>query len=262
MSFSLKLELKSNNEVLVTNLQTNEFRQVSLSFIQNVANDSLSMLIQYKYYEMLLNTEAIWERVKRCNIDKIKTDIKLQQPKSFILKLELKADNKVLITNSQTDESCEVTMRFIQEVTHDSLTMLAQYKYYELLINVEKVWQRVLKFNPKQEKIREIQLEHEFSRIMSGDRALEITDYDRQMYNKALASWTNTYNSQPNKPSFDKFVFVPVAGGAVAGALTYSTVGGMGIAAAGTAFGVGALGMTALGTIGGLAAYGVGQAIS
>lgn len=82
------------------------------------------------------------------------------------------------------------------------------------------------------------------------------------MYNKALASWVNTYNSQPNRPSFDKFIFVPVAGGAIAGALTYSTVGGMGIAAAGTAFGVGAIGLTALGSIGGLAIYEIGKAMA
>ena len=81
------------------------------------------------------------------------------------------------------------------------------------------------------------------------------------MYSKALASWTTNYNSQPYRQSFDKFVFVPAAGGALAGALTYSTISGMGVAAAGTAFGVGALGLTALGTIGGLAVYGVGKAV-
>ena len=97
---------------------------------------------------------------------------------------------------------------------------------------------------------------------MVNDSWLKITEHDREMYHKALASWTTNYNSQPHKQSFDKFLFVPMAGGALAGALTYSTVGGMGIAAAGTAFGVGALGLTALGTIGGLAAYGVSKAVS
>jgi len=98
-------------------------------------------------------------------------------------------------------------------------------------------------------------------RIMANDQWLKISDYDREMYQKALASWANTYNSQVNKPSFDKFVFVPTVGGAIAGALTYSTIGGMGIAAAGTAFGVGVLGFSALGTIGGLAVYGANKAI-
>ncbi len=91
---------------------------------------------------------------------------------------------------------------------------------------------------------------------------MKISDYEREMYQKALASWANTYNSQEDKPSFDKFVFVPTVGGAIAGALTYSNIGGMGVVAAGTGFGVGALGFTALGTIGGLAVYGLNKAIS
>jgi len=82
------------------------------------------------------------------------------------------------------------------------------------------------------------------------------------MYHQVLGAWATTYNSQPNQPSFDKFVFAPIAGGAIAGALVYSTVGGMGVAAAGAAFGVGAVGFTALGTIGGLAVYGVGKAFA
>ena len=97
---------------------------------------------------------------------------------------------------------------------------------------------------------------------MVNDQWMKSTEYDREMYNKAFALWANTYNSQPNRPSFDKFIFVPVTGGAIAGALTYSTVGGMGTAAAGTALGVGALGLTALGSIGGLAIYGVGKAMT
>ena len=40
MSLSLKLELKPNNQVLVTNLQTSESRQVSLSLIQQASHDS------------------------------------------------------------------------------------------------------------------------------------------------------------------------------------------------------------------------------
>jgi hypothetical protein len=80
---------------------------------------------------------------------------------------------------------------------------------------------------------------------------MKITDYDREMYHKALSSSAISYNSQPNKQSFDKFVFIPVAGGAMAGALTYSTIGGIGVAASGTA----------LGTIGGLAVYGASRAI-
>ena len=161
----------------------------------------------------------------------------------------------------QTNESQTVTMRYIQEAAGDSLLMLVQYKYYELIINTDKIWQKVKRFDRQTERIREIEINQKFRDIMVNDRWLKITEHDKQMYNKAFASWADTYNSQPHKQSFDKFVFVPVAGGALAGALTYNVVGGIGIAAAGTAFGVGALGWTALGTIGGLAAYGVGKAV-
>lgn len=264
MSLSLKLELKPNNQVLVTNLQTKESRQVSLTLIQQASHDSLTMLIQYKYYELLRNTETIWRIVKQSNInDEVKKEsIKSTKSTSLSLKLELRDNNNVLVTNLQTSESRKVTFRFMQEAAHDSLTFLAEYKYYELIINAKKVWQIVQSFNIEAEKIIAIKMEQKFRDIMVNDQWMKISDYDREMYQKALASWANTYNSHPNKPSFDQFVFVPTVGGAIAGALTYSTIGGMGIAAAGTAFGVGALGYTALGSIGGLAVYGITKAIA
>ena len=275
MSSSLKLELKPNNQVVVTNLQTNESREVSLSFIQQASRDSLAMLIQYKYYELIINTETIWRIVKQSSIKaEVKREptqsIKSTQSTSLSLKLERKDNNNVLVTNLQTNESREVSLRFIQEAAHNSLPLLSQSKYYELIINAEKVWQKVQNFDIETEKIIEIGLEQKFRRAMSNDQWWKISDYEREMYQKALASWANTYNSQANKPSFDKFVFVPTVGGAItrrvrfaiAGALTYSNIGGMGVVAAGTGFGVGALGFTALGTIGGLAVYGLNKAIS
>ena len=181
---------------------------------------------------------------------------------SFGLKLELKSNNKVLVTNLESNEVKEVTLNFIQRVTHDSLMMLAQYKYYELLINTEKVWNQILHFNSETEKLIEAGIEQKFRQIMLNNEWMKITDHDKEMYHKALSSWAKSYNSQPNKQSFDKFVFLPIAGGAMAGALTYSTIGSVGVAAAGTGFGVGAMGLTALGTIGGLAVYGASKAVS
>ncbi|MBW4532945.1 MAG: hypothetical protein KME09_03325 [Pleurocapsa minor HA4230-MV1] len=180
---------------------------------------------------------------------------------SLTLKLELKSDNQVLVTNLLTNEYKQVLVSFLQEAAADSLMMLFQYKYYELIINAEEIWHKVKCFNPEIEGIKAVYIEQEFKRIMSNNEWMKITDYDLKMYNKALSSWTNSYNSQPNKQNFDKFVFVPVAGGAMAGALTYSAIGGVGIVASGSALGIGALGLTALGTIGGLAAYGVSKAI-
>ena len=223
-------------------------------------HDSLSMLIQYKYYQVIINTEAVWQSIKLLDTASPQKIANLKAA-CLVLKLKLKNNNDVVVTNSQTGESRIVTMRFIQKAAGDSLLILVQYKYYELLVNTDRIWQKLKQFDRQFEKIREIEIEQKFRDIMVNDGWLKITEYDRQMYNKALASWTTNYNSQPNKQSFDKFVFVPVAGGAMAGALTYNVMGGMGIAAAGTAFGVGALGLTALGTIGGLAAYGMGKAV-
>ncbi|GAB4525253.1 MAG: hypothetical protein Tsb0014_04440 [Pleurocapsa sp.] len=180
---------------------------------------------------------------------------------SFGLKLELKSNNIVLVTNLKNNEIKEVTMNFLQRVTHDSLLMLAQYKYYELLIDTETVWNKVINFNRETERLIEAGIEHKFKQIMLNDGWMKITEQELKLYHTALSSWVNSYNSQPNKQSFDKFIFLPIAGGATAGALTYSTIGGVGVAAAGTAFGVGAVGLTALGAIGGLAVYGVGKAI-
>ena len=44
MVFSIKLELKANNYVLVTNLETQEQIEVTLSFVQKVTKSSLIML--------------------------------------------------------------------------------------------------------------------------------------------------------------------------------------------------------------------------
>ena len=43
---------------------------------------------------------------------------------SLSLKLELKSDKKVLVTNSETNEQQEVTLGFLQQITRDSLLML------------------------------------------------------------------------------------------------------------------------------------------
>ena len=65
MSLSLKLELKSSNKVLVTHSETLEQREVTLGFLKNITGDFLSGLVQYKYYELIINAERYWGSVKR-----------------------------------------------------------------------------------------------------------------------------------------------------------------------------------------------------
>jgi hypothetical protein len=177
---------------------------------------------------------------------------------SFCLKLELKSDKKVLVTNSETNQKIEVTLGFLQGLTGDAFLLLVQYKYYELYYNAERVWQRVEHFNPDREAIIEIQIQQEFVRIMNNDAWMKITDYDREMYNKALI-WVNNFAP---KNSIDRTALIAAGTGAVVGASTSSLVGGMGVTVGGTAFGVGMLGLATVGTIAGLAVYGMTKAFT
>ena len=77
------------------------------------------------------------------------------------LKLELKANNYVLVTNSATLEQIEVTLDFIYKATKNPLSMLSQYKYYELILEAEKHWNNIKKYKVGKETeiIKEIELE-------------------------------------------------------------------------------------------------------
>ena len=77
--------------------------------------------------------------------------------------LELKSNFQVLVTHSETKEQIEVTLDFIQKVTKSSLSMIGQYKYYELIIEAEKHWSKLKRFDPEREAeiIQEIELEDE-----------------------------------------------------------------------------------------------------
>ena len=64
------------------------------------------------------------------------------------LKLELKSDSLVLVTNIETREQIEVTLNFLKKITKSSLAMLIQDRYYELIIDAEKYWSGIKKFQP------------------------------------------------------------------------------------------------------------------
>lgn len=178
---------------------------------------------------------------------------------SLSLKLELKANKKVLVTNSETNEQKEVTVAFIQQVTGNSLLMLMQYRYYELLINAEKSWNRIKHFNTQREEITQIYIEQKFKNAMVDDSWSKITDYEKEMYSKALA-WVDTYNPKTSKRNINKTAIAAAGTGAAAGALVSNSIGGIGVAAAGTGFGVGMLGLATMGTVAGLAVYGISKA--
>ena len=179
---------------------------------------------------------------------------------SLSLKLELKANKKVLVTNSQTHEQKEVNVSFLQEATGDSLLMLMQYRYYELLINAEKAWNRIKHFNAERESVKQIYIEQKFRDIMVNDSWLKITEYEKEMYHKALA-WVDTYKPKTSKRNIDKNAIAAAGTGAISGALVSNSIGGIGVAASGTAFGVGMLGLATMGTVAGLAAYGISKAL-
>ena len=67
------------------------------------------------------------------------------------LKLEIKSNYYILVTNSETKEQREVTLNFIQKITNNSLSRIGKYKYYELIIDAEKYWNSIKKFKPELE---------------------------------------------------------------------------------------------------------------
>ena len=77
------------------------------------------------------------------------------------IKLEVKPNNCVLVTNIETQEQIKVTFSFLQKVTKSSLSILAQYKYYELILEAEKHWNNIRKFQSGKEIeiIKKIELE-------------------------------------------------------------------------------------------------------
>lgn len=114
---------------------------------------------------------------------------------SLSLKLELLPNNQVLVTNSISQQKKEVTLNFIKQINRNSLDILIQYKYYEVCIDAERVWNQVQYFKPCIEAAKEIEVEQEFRDIMVGDRWIKITDREREMYNKALP-WINMYDPE------------------------------------------------------------------
>ncbi len=85
---------------------------------------------------------------------------------SLSLKLELISENRVLVTNSITNEQREVTLAFLKNITGDFLSLLIEYQTYELIINAKQHWQRVLNFDLDRERSKEIYLQQRFRDII------------------------------------------------------------------------------------------------
>lgn len=114
---------------------------------------------------------------------------------SLSLKLELQSNNKVVVTNSISQEKKEVTLNFIKETTRTSLDNLIQYKFYEILIDAQRVWNIVQTFNSSWEAAKEVDIERKYKNMMTPEGWITITDDERKMYHKAL-SLVNTYDYQ------------------------------------------------------------------
>lgn len=108
------------------------------------------------------------------------------------LKLELKSQSGVMVTNSETNEQMEVTFKFLQRVTGDSLYMLVQNKHYELLCNAEKIWGKVKIFDAYKEEQIEVNMDREFARIMRNDDWTKFTTEDMTAWNEAIKSQEQT----------------------------------------------------------------------
>ena len=124
---------------------------------------------------------------------------------SLSLKLELQPNNKVIVTNSFNQESKEVTLNFVQNATRNSLDNLIQYKYYEILVNAEGVWNQVKYFDSSIEAAKEIDIERKFKNIMTPSSRIQITDCEREMYNRTLPV-INTYDSRKDVAQTAKII--------------------------------------------------------
>jgi hypothetical protein len=117
--------------------------------------------------------------------------------------LELKSNFHVLVTHSETKEQIEVTLDFIQKVTKSSLSMMGQYKYYELIIEAEKYWNQLKRFHlgREAEMLKEIDLEEEVAKnnirknVIQKEREKTIAKQrhwnEIAAYNKIKKQWTN-----------------------------------------------------------------------
>jgi hypothetical protein len=63
---------------------------------------------------------------------------------SFHLKLELKPEKTVLVTNSETKEQREMTFDSLKEKTGDPLLLLLEYKHFDLYYNARSNWAAII----------------------------------------------------------------------------------------------------------------------
>ena len=116
---------------------------------------------------------------------------------SLSLKLELKTDNKVLVTNSENHQQKEVTLAYIQKIMRNNLPILIQYKFYEVHINAQSTWNCVKYFDEQIDRVEQSRIEDKFQEAVGRNKSsLEIRKRDKELYDQKLhlADICNIYN--------------------------------------------------------------------
>ena len=105
---------------------------------------------------------------------------------SLSLKLELTADNMVLVTNSEALQQKKVTLKYLQKIMRDNLSILIQYQCYEVNINAQSTWNCVKYFDNQVEEVEQIRLEDKFQEAIGSNSYLTIRKRDKELYDQKL----------------------------------------------------------------------------
>jgi len=177
MVLSLKLELKSNNShVLVTNLETTEQIEVTFNFVQKIVKSSLNMLIQDKYYEIIIDAKKHWENIKIFEPgleDEIIKNIKLNEIEN-IAKIRSGVKEQVRRETAEKQEKWKEVAAYNK--TQRELREEKQHQYKKkLLEEKQRKIENSVYYNVQNQYIDDMSICHQSQQ--SYNRALIALDY-------------------------------------------------------------------------------------
>ena len=112
MGLSLKLEVRANSYVLVTNLITQEQIKVTFYFLQTVTKSSLSTLAQDKHYELILEAEKHWNNISKFQAGKETEILKEIEVKDKPQKQDINNDFNMLLKSQQSYNGALIALEY------------------------------------------------------------------------------------------------------------------------------------------------------
>lgn len=140
MPLSLKLELLSNDYVLVTNSETNEKKEVTISFISKITKNSLVILGQYKHYELIIDAEKYWNFIK-----KFKPELEIEIIKEIKLKEKENINNiKSNIRHKLREETIAKQQHWNEIASYNKVQRQWVNDGYTVLVQCKQSYNRAL----------------------------------------------------------------------------------------------------------------------